>query len=50
MPVRATMRSTMVAKIVTAARPKSDELLGATELAADALESADTVVIPKVEG
>ena len=39
----------MVAKIVMAARPKSDELLGATEPVADALESADTVGIPKVE-
>jgi hypothetical protein len=39
----------MVANIVMAARPKSDELLDATEPAVEALESADTVVIPKVE-
>jgi hypothetical protein len=46
MPVSATMRSTIVAKIATAVRPKSEELLGATEATGDALESADTVVVP----
>ena len=41
------MRSTMVARIAMAVRPKLDELLGATEAAGDALESADTVVVPE---
>ena len=46
-PVRATMRITMVARMAMAVRPKLNELLGATEAAGDALESADTVVVPE---
>ena len=45
-PVRATMRSTIVTKIAMAVRPNSGELLAAEEVG-DTLDSADTVVIPQ---
>lgn len=45
MPVSATIRRTIAARIANAARPNSEELLEELEAAEDALDSADTVVI-----
>jgi hypothetical protein len=49
MPVKATIRKTIVARIATAVRPKFAGVLGATEALGAALESADTVEFHEVE-
>ena len=47
MPVRATIRSTMLAKIAMAVRPKSDEVVAPLGAVGDGVVSADTVVVPE---
>lgn len=46
MPVRATISSTMLAKIAMAVRPKSDEVAAPLGAVGDGVVSADTVVVP----
>jgi hypothetical protein len=47
MPVRATIRSTMLARIAMAVRPKSDEVVAPLGAVGDGVISADTVVVPE---
>ncbi len=49
MPVRATIRSTMLARIAMAVRPKSDEGLAPLGAVGDGVVSEDTVVAPEAE-
>ena len=49
MPVRATISSTMLARIAMAVRPKSDEVFAPLGAVGDGVVSADTVVAPEAE-
>jgi hypothetical protein len=49
MPVRATISSTMLARIAMAVRPKSDEVFAPLGAVGDGMVSADTVVAPEAE-